>query len=361
MPVEVPAPRVLPLPVVVPTLADAALPPDLDCPTPPVGDAPIGRPVADADLVWDHGERAGKVVASARAPALAILRDGAIRISDDDGRHFRPVRLGTAVDDVALDARGRLYAAAGNHLAVRSPDGRIRWTKATGDCVADAGCPGSLVASGDRVLWLHGSRTAVTADGARSWRRIADDDAAGFADAGRPGEGVLLGWDGSAYATEHVVDMCGIDDYDVATLDLATGTYHHDVFHAGDEGGPALVSRGAGPTWRYRVACDAYETGDAPDPTRPCPRAVRTRRALRALEVARLRPVVGGRVLFVDHGLAELCGDHARLVVHDFPFGHVDAVDAGGRPLIAFGGRLLRWSPRHGWRVLLDDEPPGDR
>lgn len=100
--------------------------------------------------------------------------------------------------------------------------------------------------------------------------------------------------------------------------------------------------------WTWRERC----WGDNDQGLTSCSRRIPTVSAM--LRVATLWPVEGARTLAVyERSLIELCDDGARQIYRSFPFDKVDAIDSVGRPLVVNDGKLLRWSPVHGWRRLF--------
>lgn len=357
-----PEPVLVPLPgPVIVTTEPAAMPADpLGCPAAIAEDGPvIGRAIARADLPAPDdnpdGQAAMRVVAAGTAPVIALhLANGTVRVSDDDGAHFRTPLADIVVDQITLADDGTLYAIAGSQLAVRRPGGKVRWHEvAAAACPGDHDCRNQIAVLGDTVVWFHDSTTLASANRGRTWRTVEDDslwqeheeDADRFV------------WDGAVYAIRHYEDMCGVSDTPVNRFDGTRSSW--DVFHdyyVSDE--PVLAaSDDVGTSWTWTERCwpstDDTSGDDLPRPSHRCKRAAIERRE--SLIAATLRPRTGGgRVLAAYRGsLIELCAGGAREVYRDFPYPRIGATDWRGRPLIASGDVLLRWSAAAGWRRLF--------
>jgi hypothetical protein len=331
--VRVPAP--VPAPVVVTTIVMAPPKDELACPVPPrADDAAIGVP-ADPGFAGssdDGGRRA--VAASAAAPVIALVStDGSVRASTDDGRTFTDIFVGAPASSIAVDDRGRIYAISRGRLGVRDLRGRERWLDSAAPC-GDGGCEDRIAAAGGAVAWIRGASVRTSADGGRTWRTIDDEPGDELVRADRIGY-----WEGALIGLSHVSDMCGWEADQIARLDVSTRRYAFTSFD-NDTGSPKLEIVGdTGATWTYRA------------------RGVHGDAAARDLRLASLAPAFGSRLLWAADGqLYELCGDRGRIVAHGFGAPRVDAVDAAGRPLVAMGLHVYRWSARSGWREL--DPPP---
>jgi hypothetical protein len=320
---------VVPPPVIVTRVREVPTPPPpapadpLGCPELAPPPEPVGRPI-DIHTTYNRDDDV-RVLAASAAPVIAVRRlDATVRVSDDDGATFARAFEDHAVDELAIDGDGRLYARSGVSLGTCDPvTHRERWRETPFASGRVAALPG-------RVLWIEGTVVHASRDRGATWRPIrADlpwsDDA--------PGD--LFVWRGALYLVQHYEDMCGVDDWPV--YQLAGGTVTHAIFHAGYGDDQTLeAADDVGTTWTWRAHC--------PD----CSTRQRT-----LLEAQKLRPVEGARVLAVyEHGLVELCTNGARLVYRAFPFEHIAAVDHAGRPLVVTGDMLARWEPTHGWRRL---------
>jgi hypothetical protein len=356
VPIVVPPapPRLLTIPILL------APGDDLACPTPPVADRPIGLPVPASALTTaelDPLVPVAEVAASAVAPVIAVRVGDEVWVSDDDGARFRrALATDPPIRAIAVDDDGRVYAATPASLGVREPGGRERWTARPPAAVAADTTPppdgGALIAIGHGAVWITTDLGLVSRAGG-PWRPLP-------AEITYPG--ALTGgasWDGVIYRSEHIQDMCGLDDYETTSSalgrDLRSLTFHLEG------GGPRLrVVDDRGASWRYEIRCtgqtDGFDTDDRDDHAACGPR--RDLRRDRSLLVAALQPTIGARVLFVDQGaLVELCGLRAHPLAHAFGAEPIAAVDAGGRPLVVREGALWRWSPRYGWRVLFEGAP----
>lgn len=331
--------------VTAPPSTGAAPEAKLGCPVLTSADTAIGTPVElsrDAPA-QPSGASEATVVAASHAPQLAVLRDHHVWASDDDGATFQRAFADRQVDHVAIDRDGTVYAQAGATLGIRAPGGRTRWRDVAHARCEDR-CRDQLGVVGDRLVWIHDREVATSLDRGASWH-AAPAPAFSWNDLDSP----PFAWAGALYQVAHYVDQCGVDDYSVFRLD-ARGRIEHDVFHAYFVPSEPVLrpSSDVDTTWTWRERCWT----DEDNVLGRCDRRDAKRSAL--LAASTVLPREGGRTLAVyDHSLIELCQGGARQIYRAFPLDHLDAVDAGGRPLVVHGDALLRWSPAHGWRRLL--------
>jgi len=324
MPIAMTTPR----PVMLPTVVATVPPPPIACPVPPVDDdEPIGRAATAAEITREISDAEPKLVlaVSRGAEALAMLDpDGSVRASFDDGRSFRVFERGTRFESTALDDDGRLYASTGDALLIRAPSGSITKLRGTGDRV---------IALAHGVVWASPDQARATDDAGAHWRTLAHDDVAEILRHDH-----VYAIDHALVGVSHISDMCDWNADEVVSLDLATGDYEHDTFEDEGDNAPRLaVVDDDGATWRYEA------------------HGVRSPVRVRNLLLGRLDPAIGARRLRIENGaLVELCGPRARTIAHEAPGDRIDAVDAGGRPIMIRGELVLRWSPAWGWRVLRD-------
>ncbi|HEY5937559.1 MAG TPA: hypothetical protein VIU61_23090, partial [Kofleriaceae bacterium] len=284
------------------------------------------------------------VVASRSGGTLAMLTDGDVQLSTDDGATFRHVFRAYNVDRIALGSDDVLYAVAGRELGIRTPAGRESWREPTiSKCDPDMDCVNRIATVGDELVWMSFEAVAKSRDRGRTWKTVSTT-----ADAPWNAGTWLFPWRGSVYAIDHYVDRCGVDDSPVWRLSSA-GKISHTIFHNYYQlGEPVLrASDSSATTWTWRERCP---DADYASKLTTCDRND-DRSAM--LMAKTLLPVEGARTLSVfENSLVELCADGARQVYRRWPGQHLDAVDARGRPLVVIGYSLYRWSEHHGWRRL---------
>jgi hypothetical protein len=88
---------------------------ELGCVAPTTPDLPIGRAVDPAD-VSDVADKPARVIAAPSAPQLAVLHEGTVWVSDDEGRSFSRAFEGHAIDHIAIDRDGVIYAQAAGEV-----------------------------------------------------------------------------------------------------------------------------------------------------------------------------------------------------------------------------------------------------
>jgi len=335
----------------------------------PAGPAKIACPVFDASADQPVGIQVRpkkeyedaqlKVAASAATPRIAILADGAVLVSDDDGARFAPAFKGHDVREIAVAHDGTLYAVEDDRLGVRTfPGGTETWRNVPGAVCKDSGecpwCDNRIAVVEDRLVWFHNAELSVTTDRGRHWKNISTER---MAWSGSTNDGVLLPFRGALYEVHHYQDRCGVDDTPVWRLN-GNGRIDHTIFHNYYESQEPVLEGDdeVGIEWQWRERC----WGEDASVLTSCSKSVPAVSAM--LRVGTLRPVEGARALAVYGGsLIELCDDGARQVYRAYPFETIDAVDAQGRPLVVRGDELLRWSAVHGWRRLYKRPAEPDR
>lgn len=344
-PVPIPtAPEPPPPPTTFTPVAEGAACPVIDA----AADLPIGVAVDPVKSDADDGATV-RVVASTATPRIAVLSDGVVRVSDDDGANWVRAFAGHDVQQIAVARDGTLYAVDGDKVGVRTfPGARDVWRNVPIAVCRDSGecpqCDNRIGVVDDRLVWFHNADLAVSTDRGQHWKPISTADTAWSGSI----EGSLFTYRGALYQVEHWTDMCGVDDTPVWRLDRS-GHIDHTIFHNYYEEREPVLHAGddVGTAWRWRERC----WGKDADVLTSCSRVIPSVSAM--LRVGTLRPVEGARTLAVyERSLIELCDDGARQIYRTFPFDTVDAVDAQGRPLVVRGRDVLRWSPAHGWRRL---------
>ena len=339
-----PPPLVVTIEKTIEAPRQAVLDDDLGCVAPTTPDLPIGTAVEPAEVAeTDLGDKPIRVMAASNAPQLAVLHDGTVWVSDDEGRSFSRAFEGHVVDHIAIDRNGVIYAQDSDKVGVRALGGRVSWRSLEFvTCDPAARCERRIGTRGTELVGFIDDTVATSNDQGKTWKVIPDPD---YAWSDHRGE--LFNWQGSLYQVSHYTDMCGIDDNYVYRLD-AKHRVTHAVFHneyMEDE--PVLrASSDVSPTWTWTVKCrkESQRLGRCPTKT------VFNSDLLRA---STLLPVEGGRTLATyGGGVIELCPEGARQIYRVFPFPSIDAVDPAGRILVMRGMTLLRWSPVHGWRKL---------
>lgn len=345
----------LPPPLVVTIEKTVAPPPatapadDLGCRVPAAPDLAIGRAVDPADVSDTVTTEPPRRVAVARtAPQLAILHEGGLWVSDDDGRSFARILEDHAFSDIAVAPDGVVYGLEADRIAVRSTSGAVTWRSLSfATCEPNARCDRRIATTDRELVGFIEDTVAISADRGRTWKVIRDPEFA-WSDH----HGALFSWRGALYQVSHYYDQCGVDDNYVFRLD-ADHRIAHDIFHNyPSTSAPILrASTDVATTWSWTERCWTEE-----DVVGRCPKAVAARREL--LQAATLLPAEGGRTLAVFGGsLVEVCARGARQIYRAFPLPAIEAVDPAGRPLAWKGTTLLRWSPVHGWRVLKTFTP----
>jgi hypothetical protein len=321
-------------------------------------DLPLGTPLAPGArlpgaLPDDQGEAwRGVAVSSGLHPIVAVWSPSRLFVSRDDGKAFHQVLGGPGeIGGAAIDAYGRLFMVRDRQrLGVQGLDLDTEWRS-----LPFAGETLQVAAGGVWLGWLalaDDSRSdaqvvlALTADGGATWRtqsiadhatgalmRIEDDgtihlllvreDAVdptmrrlrGHVD-GRPMQEVPwpssyaeawgLGHGGFAYA---IASECASEGNDICAMEV-----HGD-----------LASTRIATAWSLQMGSNGATTLAASGP-----------------DLLRF----DGRVAtVVDRGApAEITAL---------------AVDGLGRGVAIAGQHLVRWSPRHGWRVLFTQAGPG--
>ncbi len=315
---------------------------ELGCVAPTTPDLPIGRAVDPAD-VSDIADKPARVFAAPSAPQLAVLHEGTVWVSDDEGRSFSRAFEGHAIDHIAIDRDGVIYAQAADEVAVRARGGRVSWrTLAFIACDPAGRCDRRIGTNGTELVGFIDDTVATSADQGKTWNIVADPEYAWSDHAGE-----LFSWQGSLYQVSHYRDRCGVDDNYVFRLD-GKHRVAHDIFHNYYAEAEAVLrpSSDVTSTWSWKEKC-----WKEPENLGRCGKTSAAHSEL--LRASTLLPVEGGRTLSVYGGaVIELCPRGARQIYRVFPFPVIDAVDPAGRILVMKGMTLLRWSPVHGWRML---------
>jgi hypothetical protein len=319
-----------------------ALDDDLGCIAPTTPDLPIGYAVDPARIsdVLPDSEKPMRAIAAPNGPQLAVLHEGVVWVSDDEGRSFGRAFEGHVIDHIAIDRDGVIYAQDADKIAVRAINGRVSWRSlAFVTCDPSARCERRIGTNGTELVGFIDDAVATSTDQGKTWK-IIPDPAYAWSDH----HGELFSWQGSLYQVSHYYDMCGVDDNYVYRLD-AKHRVAHDIFHNYYDPGDAVLrpSSDVTPTWTWKEKCwtDSETLGRCAKPSG------------QLLQASTLLPVEGGRTLSVYGGaVIELCPRGVRQIYRTFPFTRIDAVDPAGRILVTKGMTLLRWSPVHGWRKL---------
>ncbi len=342
--VAMPPPLVVTIEKTIESPLPAVLDADLRCVAPTTPDLPIGTAVDPAEVAeTDPGDKPLHVMAASNAPQLAVLHDGTVWVSDDEGRSFGRAFEGHVVDHIAIDRNGVIYAHDSDKVGVRALGGRVSWRSlAFVTCDPAARCDRRIGVNGTELVGFIDDTVATSTDQGRTWKVIPDPE---FAWSDHQGE--LFSWQGTLYQVSHYTDMCGIDDNYVYRLD-AQHRVNHDIFHNYYEEKEAVLrpSSDVTSTWTWKEKC-----WTEPQTLGRCPKKTAVHSEM--LRAQALLPVEGGRTLSAyAGGVIELCPDGVRQIYRVFPFPSIDAVDPAGRILVMKGMTLLRWSPVHGWRKL---------
>ncbi len=357
--VPVPEPAPPPAPIILQAQPPGAAGELGPCPpAEPPRDPAVGQPwpdVLDGHLVEPL---LGATASRSRAGWLAAWTGDTILLSTDDGRSFSAVLPGPGqVRGVAIDCHGRVFALRDDGLlGVRHGD-RESWQ------VIDRFSQATFSENLDRAPHLAADGGVIALAGS-----IRDDINVGV---------LLLSTDGGLHWTardlqvpgswEGVVDLaidrqgtvrvlsrwgdCMVEGSRLTTFDArgAAGTVHDLDPHleAGAASGDGWVHAPCGGqelcAW---TASGADRSVTVPPLAVPDPEVVDPEPEIVGgidFALARFR----GQVVRLQRGRARLLGEGAHL---DQAF----AVDHGGRLLGLKDGRLARWSPRHGLRLLLE-------
>ena len=346
--IMVPPPLVVTIEKTVPPSSPVVPADDLGCSVPRASDLAIGRAIDPADVAdaeaTDHPPPRVAVARSARQ--LAVLHEGGLWVSDDDGRSFARILDDHTFSDIAVAPDGVIYGLEAERIAVRAPSGAVTW-RAFAACEPGARCDRRIATNGRELVGFVDETLTTSTDQGRTWKVIRDPEFSWW-----DHRGALFSWRGALYQVLHYSDQCGVDDNFVFRLD-ADHRIAHDIFHDYPSADAPILraSTDVATTWTWTERC---WTDD--DTVGRCKKPVAARREL--LQAATLRPAEGGRTLAVfEGGLVELCARGARQIYRAFPLRAIEAVDAAGRPLGWKGTTLLRWSPLHGWRALKTFTP----
>ena len=342
-PIAMPPPLVITIEKTIEAPRPAVLDDDLGCVAPTTQDLPIGTPVDPADVSDGGSDKPARALAASNAPQIAVLRDGAVWVSDDEGRSFSHAFEGHVIDHIAIDRNGVIYAQESDKVGVRALGGRVSWRSlAFVTCDAEARCDRRIGMNGTELVGFIDDAVATSADQGKTWQQIPDPE---YAWSSHTGE--LFSWRGSLYQVSHYYDQCGVDENYVFRLD-ATHHVAHDIFHNYYMEKEAVLrpSSDVTSTWTWKEKC--WKEADS---LGRCPKKSGADSDM--LRASTLLPVEGGRTLSVyGHAVVELCPEGVRQIYRVFPFDAIDAVDPAGRLLVMKGRTLLRWSPVHGWRKL---------
>jgi hypothetical protein len=341
--VAMPPPLVVTIEKTIEAPRAAVLDDDLGCALPTTPDLPIGAAV-DTPTNSGESEKPARVMAASAGPQLAVLHEGTVWVSDDDGRSFRRAFEGHEVDHIAVDRYGVIYAQDSDKVGVRALDGRVIWRSLEFvTCAPSARCDRRIGTNGTELVGFIDDTVATSADQGKTWKIIPDPE---YAWSDHRGE--LFSWQGSLYQVSHYHDMCGVNDTYVFRLD-AGHRVAHDIFHDYYTGTAEPVlqpSSDVTQTWTWKEKC-----WNGSESLGRCPKKSAVQSQL--LRASTLLPVEGGRTLSVYGGaVIELCPEGVRQIYRTFPLAKIDAVDPAGRILVMQDMTLLRWSPVHGWRKL---------
>ena len=313
----------------------------LGCPITRAMDEPIGKPVSPRAV--ERGWSQATVKTAAAAPVIAVQDGGDVWVSEDDGRTWARAFANRGVERIAVAPDGTVYALEELVLHVRARGGKVARRPIKATCSEDARCQVNIGALGDEVVAFIDDRILTSADRGKTWTAIKSETTWETKD-----DSELHAFRGALYQVNHYTDMCGIDDYHTYRFgrDHSVG---FDVFHNYDSGDDEPVLEPSNDfdtiwTWANMCRLEGDQLGRCKNPQLG-------RREM--LQAAWLTPREGGRTLAVyRNSLIELCAGGVRQVYREFPFDHLDAVDASGRALVMNGLDLLRWSPSVGWRKL---------
>lgn len=324
-------------PVTPATVADG-----IGCPVLPSIDEPIGRPINAGSI--EHEDAQATVRAAASAPVLAVQSGVGVWVSEDDGRTWSRSFENHAVEQIAVAPDGTVYALEDFALGVRTRGGKLAWRPIAGGCDESVRCVKSIGALGSEVVAFVDDRILTSTDRGKTWSTATNKDVVWES----RDHAEVYAFQGALYQVNHYRDMCGVDDYYTYRFD-ARHRVAHDIFHSyyTDNDEPVLEpSNDADAVWTWAEKCRVVE-----DAAGRCKKRNPDRRRL--MEAAMLSPREGARALSLyGRSLIELCSAGVRQVYREFPFDHLDAVDASGRALVVNGLDLLRWSPSSGWRKL---------
>lgn len=331
-----------PMPEPVPAPESPAAAPERCPETVGLPDRPIGSALDAAD---EHYLGLTGIAASpSRADTFAAWSESEIYLTRDDGRSFDGILAPPgAVRSVRLDCHGAVFALAEpNWLGHRAPDGRETWRELSFMGSAEHA---ALAVGGGRVAVAHivyndHTTVALSDDAGVTWRfhRLAD-----------PTMEYLrhLAIDERAVVTLAVsLGDCMWDGLAIYTIDAAAGT----VAATGDMTLDGVLAIGHD-HWAY-VTDDCDQAVCAIAPGRETIRRVRNAPAAvepYAVAGAHHSYLLGGdgAVHRLNAGRAARVGDGAPAAVA------FHTVDAGGRLLgLTEAGAVVRWSRRHGARVL---------
>ena len=351
------------------------------CPTPEKArDPKVGRVWTD-DLstdnhMLDNVELVGVSVSPSRHGVLATWSEDDLLYSKDDGRSFREPWFPGALFSAAVDCRGGVYMLVRHEDSILlgyDDHGETRWnvvattsgeeldaitpTFVTGaGWVAMSGSARSLSDSGE---WKPA--VVVSGDGGASWREqgleddllIEDISLIGISNGGRL---TLVGLEGDC-----MYNGTSIYRGRVGTKRKLVGTNISDK---------SKLSATAAGRWAYaNEGCEGSglcaidlvkQDAEEPDAWKWLWQPVTGLSAGTPESVAEGTAIVGFRS-YVQDGthLYRLRGSKARLVEAALPVGAIRAVDSSGRAIgLDDAGRLIRWSPRHGTRLLRGQERP---
>lgn len=327
------------------------------CPAPEIGpDRAVGRPLGDPDAVRRQltDAKLEHVTASpTRSGLLAAWSAAAVQLSDDDGRTFRPVLAAPGdLQAVRIDCLGNVFALAEPRwLGVRAEDGAETWRE----------LPFLLPAGDDQEaaqLEVGGGVVGVFQVDYNSHLAVALSHDGGVSFTVRRHDSELM-----EYLRAAVIDPDGVASVAVTLGDCMYDGFVVHTLHGhggassstGDVTGEGILAVGHD-RWVYTAnGCEPPLCALAPGS-------------------GRLRPVSGtftppldddgggpavltgpaATFAVVDLSAYELRSGRARRVATGLPSEVTfEAVDAAGRLLgVSDGGALVRWSRRHGARVL---------
>ncbi|MCG8416681.1 MAG: hypothetical protein MJE77_01905 [Proteobacteria bacterium] len=317
-------------------------------------DRSIGAGLTSGDAIAsDDPSWVGVAATPGPWAALAVWSEQQLFASRNDGASFRQVLGGPGpIGGAVFDRHARLYVVRDTRqLGIEHPDGAVEWK-----ALPFAGETLSVAVGGDWFGWLAMAHDqsddatlvlALSSDGGTTWRRQAVAAEATRADLRiEPDGAIFMVLQKEDCMDESIQRLRGhVDGRPMAAMSWPTD--HAHMWGQGHGG------------WAYAIASECASDSDdicamGPNPSH-------------SIESTGLR--TDWDIVFGTGGDITLAISGQRVLRFSGPRASVEdqnapreisalAVDGLGRGLGVLGEHLIRWSPRHGWRVLLSRDGP---
>jgi len=317
-----------------------------------IGEAiPIDRNVRVEPADHDHWR--GVTTSTGPYAVVAVWSDAEIFVSRDDGRTFSQALAGPGeVAGTAFDEAGNLFAIRGRDLlGIQRPDGTVSWRS-----LPFSGATLAVATGAGWLGWLHLQEheergafalVSLSYDQGTTWRHQV------VPSHGNTENSLRIESDGTIRIMGLSED-CHLQETERHEGHVDGRAFREIAWPDDLAAGWGMGSHG----WAYTIgtACDGADDGNdlrlcAIGPG-PLPAVQATGHLvdwdLRVATNERTTLASSGRLLLqLDANRSSLIDSNAPLALDHF------AIDGIGRAVGSVGSTLVRWSPRHGWRVLF--------